>query len=144
MKPGGITSPPTSMVCLPSCFTFPISAMRPSLIPTSPMNQGLPVPSTTRPFFSTRSNTGFLLPDLAACRHRHRFHGPVLTGQVQGVVQVDGATDVVGYDPERISNPEAALTAQGDHAVLLREPLQNGLRVPDYLSEPDEVQGIAS
>src|SRR5262245_4935562 len=37
--------------------TLPISATRPSLIATSALNQGLPVPSTTRPPEMIRSNS---------------------------------------------------------------------------------------
>src|SRR5215207_5094165 len=57
MKPGETTRPPASILSSPPWFTLPISTIVPSLIPTSPKNHGLPVPSTTRPFSSTRSST---------------------------------------------------------------------------------------
>src|SRR5215218_4091324 len=78
MNPGEITRPPTSNVSRHLPLDFPTSTTTPSLTPTSPKNQGLPVPSTTRPFFSTRSNKAppptrpFLVPPPAPslCCHR--------------------------------------------------------------------------
>src|SRR5215204_738177 len=57
MKPGETTCPPASIVSSLLPFTLPTSTIVPALIPTFPKKQGFPVPSTTRPFSSTRSNT---------------------------------------------------------------------------------------
>src|SRR5215212_5095823 len=57
MKPGETTWPPASIFSIPLPFTLPTSTIVSSLIPTSPKNQGLPVPSTRRPFSITRSST---------------------------------------------------------------------------------------
>src|SRR5215207_3990702 len=142
-NPGDITRSCTSTVCTLLWRNLPMSAMTPFFTPTSPKNQGFPVPSTTRPFFKMRSSTA-LLPtepsrNLPASRHRHLFYGSVLIGQIYRIVQVHGAADVVGYDPDGGPDPEVALSAQRDHAVLLHKPLQNRLRVADNLPEPDQV-----
>src|SRR3981189_2704300 len=47
--------------------SLPISAILPSLTPTSPRKAGIPEPSTTRPFLISRSYAiGFLLQGRAA------------------------------------------------------------------------------
>ena len=59
MNPGAITLPLTSItrvaVTSISGIAGAIFAIASPRIATSPMNQGLPVPSTMRPFLSTRS-----------------------------------------------------------------------------------------
>ena len=67
MKPGAIMRSRTSMR-RPALARerSPMAAMRSPLIPTSPRNQGAPVPSTIRPPASTRSNSGGVCDQAAA------------------------------------------------------------------------------
>ena len=59
MNPGATTSPVASIASRPSCLEkVPTAATLPSLIPTSARRAAAPVPSTTRPPTTTRSNRG--------------------------------------------------------------------------------------
>src|SRR5260370_21496572 len=50
MKPGAIAWPPTSTTASAAPDNLPISTILPSLTATSPWNDAIPEPSTTRPF----------------------------------------------------------------------------------------------
>src|SRR5262245_15051114 len=50
MKPGAIAWPPTSTTASAAPDSLPISTILPSLTATSPWNDAIPEPSTTRPF----------------------------------------------------------------------------------------------
>ncbi len=59
MNPGATTSPVASIASRPSCLEkVPTAVTLPSLIPTSARRAAAPVPSTTRPPTTTRSNRG--------------------------------------------------------------------------------------
>src|SRR6266536_2783353 len=61
-----MTCPPTSTVWPAAPESLPSSAILPSLTPTSPLNAGIPEPSTIRPFLISRSYAiGF--PPLSRC-----------------------------------------------------------------------------
>src|SRR6266436_6578459 len=67
MNPGATTRPSASIVRVAGPDNLPISAILPSLTPTSPRKAGIPEPSTTRPFLINRSYAiGFLLEGRAA------------------------------------------------------------------------------
>src|SRR6266481_10103856 len=55
MNPGATTRPAASIVRVAGPLNLPISAILPSLTPTSPRNAGIPEPSTMRPFLISRS-----------------------------------------------------------------------------------------
>src|SRR6478736_2393361 len=55
MKPGATTRPSASIVRVAGPLSLPISAILPSLTPTSPRNPGIPEPSTMRPLRINRS-----------------------------------------------------------------------------------------
>ena len=56
MKPGATTSPAASMrVVAWASASRPIAVIRSAVMPTSPRNQGAPVPSTIRPLAMTTS-----------------------------------------------------------------------------------------
>src|ERR1700730_337570 len=72
MKPGATAWPSASIVFVAVPDSLPISAILPSLTPTSPRNAGIPEPSTTTPFLISKSYAiGFLLK--AGPRRRDRF-----------------------------------------------------------------------
>src|ERR1700730_11951554 len=71
MKPGATAWPSASIVFVAVPDSLPISAILPSLTPTSPRNAGIPEPSTTTPFLISKSYAiGFLLK--AGPRRRDR------------------------------------------------------------------------
>src|SRR5467141_218308 len=55
MNPGATTRPSASIVRVAGPLNLPISAILPSLTPTSPRNAGIPEPSTIRPLRISRS-----------------------------------------------------------------------------------------
>src|SRR5215831_12378629 len=62
IKPGAIAWPPASTTVSAAPDNLPISTILPSLTATSPWNDGMPEPSTTRPFLiKTSYAIGFLL-----------------------------------------------------------------------------------
>src|ERR1700730_2083897 len=75
MKPGATAWPSASIVFVAVPDSLPISAILPSLTPTSPRNAGIPEPSTTRPFLINRSYAiGFLLALGSAAARPVRQH----------------------------------------------------------------------
>src|SRR5215467_12527112 len=55
MKPGATTRPSASIVRFEGPLNLPSSTILPSLTPTSPRKDGIPEPSTMRPFLISRS-----------------------------------------------------------------------------------------
>src|SRR5581483_6525189 len=88
MKPGVTTSPSASIVRFAAPSTRPTAATRPFRIPTSAVNDGIPVPSTTRPPFTTRSN--ILLPMAPASRNGPADLGARLHGAPRATTVADG------------------------------------------------------
>src|SRR5919199_6878013 len=102
------------------------------------MRAATPIPLamlTSRSFPSPRA---LLLLYLPAGGHPHLLHGAVPARQIDSVVEVHRAADVVGDDPQRVSHLQVVLPAHGEHPVLLCEPLEPGLRVPHDVAEPLE------
>src|SRR5215472_3431125 len=64
MNPGATTRPSASIVRRAGPLNLPSSTILPSLIPTSPWKEGIPEPSTMRPFLISRSYAiaSFLIP----------------------------------------------------------------------------------
>jgi hypothetical protein len=62
INPGATAWPAASIVFVAGPDSLPISAILPSLTPTSPRKAGMPEPSTTRPFLISRSYAIVCLP----------------------------------------------------------------------------------
>src|SRR5215217_3385878 len=76
------------------------------------------------------------LPHLPAGRHPHLLHGTALADQIDRVVEVHRAADVVRDDPQGVTHLEVVLRGHGEHPVLLGEPLERGTGIPYDVAEP--------
>src|SRR3954451_20239002 len=76
MKPGLTARPSASIVFVAGLESLPISAILPSLTPTSARKLGIPEPSTTRPFLIKRSYA------IASSHARRRRPRPALARTV--------------------------------------------------------------
>src|SRR5438874_7658504 len=117
MKPGATARPAASIVLLAGPDNLPISTILPSLTPTSPRNDGMPEPSTTRPFLISRSYAiGFLLGRTAqmatrsgATVTRHHTATPAFAAWVAPELCVNGRRGPLG--PGRRPPPVLAASA---------------------------------
>src|SRR5215210_8221568 len=81
-----------------------------------------------------------LLPDHPSGRHTHLLRTPVRGLQVDLVVQVYRAANVVRDDLDRVAHPEVAVLAYGEHSVLLRDPPQYRIGISNHMAEPDQAE----
>src|SRR5918998_2164653 len=82
------------------------------------------------------------LLQLSASRDYNPLASAGLVHEADLVVEVYRATDVIGNYPDGLPYSEVVVTRDAKHPVLLRQPLQNGIRMVYDLPKPLEVQGF--
>src|SRR5215208_6800489 len=99
----------------------------------------LPSPSPA-PRHSYRAPLVCPLLHLPASRHPHLLHSAALADQIDGIVEVYRAADVVRDDLQRVAHLQIVLAGHSEHPMLLGEPLERDAGISHYVTEPLQVQ----